>query len=60
MPVMAIAWVITGFLTNLLPLFGESGLLLLGGTCFLLSFLFLLMFAYGHFRNIRISAATST
>jgi MFS family permease len=43
--VMAIAWVITGLLTNLLPLFGENGLLLLGGACFLLSFL--LMLAYG-------------
>lgn len=47
---MAIAWVVTGFLTNLLPLFGETGLLLLGGQCFLLSFL--LMLAYGRYRMV--------
>jgi DHA1 family tetracycline resistance protein-like MFS transporter len=43
--VMAVAWVVTGFLTNLLPVFEEIGLLLLGGISFLLSFL--MMFAYG-------------
>ncbi|WP_176052724.1 MFS transporter [Paraburkholderia caribensis] len=43
--VMAIAWVVTGFLTNLLPLLGELGLLLAGGLSFILSFL--MMTAYG-------------
>ena len=43
--VMAVAWVITGFLNNLLPLVGETGLLLLGGLGFVLSFV--LMSAYG-------------
>ncbi|MBY4865102.1 MFS transporter [Burkholderia anthina] len=36
--VMAVAWVVTGALTNLLPAFGETGLLLIGGAGFLLSF----------------------
>ncbi|WP_414440099.1 MFS transporter [Burkholderia sp. 22PA0106] len=43
--VMAIAWVVTGLLNNLLPLLGESGLLIVGGTGFVLSFV--LMLAYG-------------
>ncbi len=43
--VMAIAWVVTGFLNNLLPLFGDTGLLLLGGACFLLSFAAMLGYA---------------
>lgn len=47
--VMAMAWVVTGFLNNLLPLLGETGLLLLGGISFVLSFL--LMLAYGRYRN---------
>lgn len=42
--VMAVAWVVTGFLTNLLPILGEIGLLLVGGFSFLISFL--LMLAY--------------
>lgn len=46
--IMAIAWVVTGFLTNLLPVFGEIGLLLIGGFSFLLSFMMLL--AYGRTR----------
>jgi MFS transporter, DHA1 family, tetracycline resistance protein len=36
--VMAIAWVVTGLLNNLLALIGERGLLLTGGCAFLLSF----------------------
>lgn len=43
--VMAIAWVVTGFLTNLLPILGELGLLILGGVSFILSFL--MMTVYG-------------
>ncbi|KWN81058.1 MFS transporter [Burkholderia ubonensis] len=43
--VMAIAWVVTGFLTNLLPVFGELGLLMVGGLSFILSFV--MMLAYG-------------
>jgi MFS family permease len=43
--VMAIAWVVTGFLTNLLPVLGELGLLMVGGLSFILSFL--MMVAYG-------------
>ncbi|MFL9870439.1 MFS transporter [Paraburkholderia megapolitana] len=43
--VMAIAWVVTGFLTNLLPVLGELGLLTVGGVSFILSFL--MMMAYG-------------
>lgn len=43
--VMAIAWVVTGFLTNLLPVVGELGLLMIGGLSFILSFL--MMMAYG-------------
>ncbi|PQV53575.1 MFS transporter [Paraburkholderia sp. BL21I4N1] len=43
--VMAIAWVVTGFLTNLLPVLGELGLLMVGGLSFILSFL--MMMAYG-------------
>jgi MFS transporter, DHA1 family, tetracycline resistance protein len=46
--VMAMAWVVTGFLNNLLPWCGETGLLLLGGISFVLSFA--LMFAYGRYR----------
>lgn len=46
--VMAVAWVVTGLLTNLLPVFGEIGLLLIGGISFLLSFL--MMLAYGRSR----------
>ena len=42
---MAIAWVVTGFLTNLLPVVGELGLLMIGGLSFILSFL--MMMAYG-------------
>ncbi|WP_175166262.1 MFS transporter [Paraburkholderia fynbosensis] len=42
--VMAVAWVVTGFLTNLLPVFGEIGLLLIGGFSFLLSFLMMLAY----------------
>lgn len=45
---MAVAWVVTGALTNLLPLFGETGLLLIGGAGFLLSFA--MMVAYGRTR----------
>ena len=44
-PVMAVAWVVTGALTNLLPVFGEIGLLLIGGAGFLLSFA--MMVVYG-------------
>ncbi|KVD70391.1 MFS transporter [Burkholderia ubonensis] len=43
--VMAIAWVVTGFLTNLLPMLGELGLLMVGGLSFILSFA--MMLAYG-------------
>ncbi|KVR65518.1 MFS transporter [Burkholderia ubonensis] len=43
--VMAIAWVVTGFLTNLLPMLGELGLLMVGGLSFILSFVMTL--AYG-------------
>ncbi|MFL9884086.1 MFS transporter [Paraburkholderia agricolaris] len=46
--VMAVAWVVTGFLTNLLPTLGEIGLLLVGGFSFLISFM--LMHAYGRSR----------
>jgi DHA1 family tetracycline resistance protein-like MFS transporter len=46
--VMAVAWVLTGLLVNLLPVFGEIGLLLVGGFSFLLSFL--MMHAYGRSR----------
>jgi MFS transporter, DHA1 family, tetracycline resistance protein len=45
--VMAVAWVVTGFLTNLLPLVGETGLLLTGGFSFLLSFLMMLAYRRG-------------
>ncbi|WP_296223770.1 MFS transporter [Ralstonia sp. UBA689] len=48
--VMAVAWVVTGLLTNLLPVLGETGLLLAGGISFLLSFM--LMRAYGRSRAI--------
>ncbi|NMV37907.1 MFS transporter [Ralstonia insidiosa] len=47
--VMAVAWVVTGFLTNLLPVLGETGLLLVGGIGFLLSFL--MMRAHGRKRG---------
>jgi MFS transporter, DHA1 family, tetracycline resistance protein len=36
--VMALAWVVTGLLNNMLPFVGESGLLLAGGSAFLLGF----------------------
>lgn len=36
--VMAMAWVVTGLLTNLLPLIGETGLLMAGGVSFVASF----------------------
>jgi MFS transporter, DHA1 family, tetracycline resistance protein len=36
---------VTGFLTNLLPVLGELGLLMAGGLSFILSFL--IMTAYG-------------
>ncbi len=42
--VMAIAWVVTGLLTNLLPLLGETGLLLLGGVAFVSSFVALAVY----------------
>jgi MFS transporter, DHA1 family, tetracycline resistance protein len=42
--VMALAWVVTGLLTNLLPVFGEIGLLLVGGFGFLLGFLMMLAY----------------
>ena len=45
--VMAVAWVVTGLLNNLLPLLGETGLLLLGGVSFLLSFLLMLVYGRG-------------
>lgn len=54
--VMAVAWVVTGLLTNLLPVFGETGLLLLGGLGFLLSFL--MMLAYGRSRATTHGVAT--
>jgi MFS family permease len=47
--VMAIAWVVTGLLNNLLQWFGETGLLLIGGFSFLLSFA--MMTAYGRMRS---------
>lgn len=53
--VMAIAWVVTGLLTNLLPLVGEMGLLLVGGASFLCSFL--LMHAYGRHRRMAAAQA---
>ncbi|RKP47412.1 MFS transporter [Trinickia fusca] len=53
--VMAIAWVVTGLLTNLLPLVGERGLLLIGGSSFLCSFL--LMQAYGRYRQMAAAQA---
>jgi hypothetical protein len=37
--------VVTGLLTNLLPVLGELGLLMVGGLSFILSFL--MMVAYG-------------
>jgi hypothetical protein len=46
---MAIAWVVTGLLNNLLQWFGETGLLLIGGFSFLLSFA--MMTAYGRMRS---------
>lgn len=46
--VMAVAWVVTGLLTNLLPMLGEVGLLLLGGVGFLLSFLTMLAYDRSH------------
>jgi hypothetical protein len=42
--VMAIAWVVTGLLTNLLPVVGEIGLLMIGGFSFLLSALMMLFY----------------
>lgn len=39
--VMAIAWVVTGLLNNLIASLGETGLLLLGGCAFLASFVVL-------------------
>ncbi|WP_144113069.1 MFS transporter [Paraburkholderia sp. BCC1886] len=42
--VMAIAWVVTGLLTNLLPVVGDIGLLLTGGISFLLSALMMLFY----------------
>ncbi|WP_266159417.1 MFS transporter [Dyella silvatica] len=56
--VMALAWVVTGLLTNLLPLLGETGLLLLGGVSFVLSFL--LMFVYGRRRATTDTAVAAT
>ncbi|WGS52153.1 MFS transporter [Paraburkholderia sp. D15] len=47
--VMALAWVVTGLLTNLLPVFGETGLLLVGGVSFLVSFV--MMWAYGRLHS---------
>ncbi|HGF4017513.1 MFS transporter [Burkholderia cenocepacia] len=55
--VMAVAWVVTGALTNLLPVFGEIGLLLTGGAGFLLSFA--MMVAYGRTRPGARTAALS-
>ncbi|ONQ19879.1 MFS transporter [Burkholderia cenocepacia] len=55
--VMAVAWVVTGALTNLLPVFGEIGLLLIGGAGFLLSFA--MMVAYGRTRPGARTAALS-
>ncbi|MDR5671319.1 MFS transporter, partial [Burkholderia cenocepacia] len=46
--VMAVAGVVTGALTNLLPVCGETCLLLIGGAGFLLSFA--MMAAYGRTR----------
>ncbi|ALK34687.1 MFS transporter [Burkholderia plantarii] len=43
--VMAVAWVVTGLLTNLLPLVGETGLLMVGGLAFLASFAAMLAYA---------------
>jgi MFS transporter, DHA1 family, tetracycline resistance protein len=45
--VMALAWVATGLLNNSLPVLGESGLLLVGGGAFLLSFVVLAVYARG-------------
>ncbi|WP_426087752.1 MFS transporter [Janthinobacterium sp. PSPC1-1] len=42
--VMALAWVVTGFLTNLLPVLGELGLLMVGGLSFILSFLMMVFY----------------
>ncbi|MGG1943964.1 MFS transporter [Trinickia sp. NRRL B-1857] len=42
--VMAIAWVVTGLLTNLLPVLGELGLLVVGGVSFMLSFATMTMY----------------
>ncbi|MDI9705436.1 hypothetical protein QM277_19455, partial [Acinetobacter baumannii] len=55
--VMAVAWVVRGALTNLLPVFGEIGLLLIGGAGFLLSFA--MMVAYGRTRPGARTAALS-
>ncbi|AJX35845.1 Uncharacterised protein [Burkholderia oklahomensis] len=41
---MAIAWVVTGLLTNPLPWLGETGLLFVGGIGFLLGFAMLLAY----------------
>lgn len=46
--VMVVAWGVTGALTNLLPVFGETGPLLIGGAGFLLSFV--MMAFYGRKR----------
>jgi hypothetical protein len=48
--VMAIAWVVTGLLTNLLSVFGETRLLLIGGLSFLFSALVMLF--YGRRRTV--------
>ncbi|RQR53394.1 MFS transporter [Burkholderia sp. Bp9126] len=42
--VMAIAWVVTGLLTNLLPLLGELGLLATGGLSFIASYVVMTLY----------------
>ncbi len=44
--VMAIAWVVTGLFANLLPIFGATGLIFIGGVFWILSFI--LMWIYTH------------
>lgn len=42
--VMAIAWVVTGLLTNLLPVLGELGLLATGGLSFIASYVVMTLY----------------
>jgi MFS transporter, DHA1 family, tetracycline resistance protein len=56
--VMAMAWVVTGLLNNLLPLLGETGLLWVGGISFVLSFLMMSSYGRQHHKWLRNTNST--